>query len=73
MSDKLKNHLLYWILPSVFLLVCMGIYFLDLLGLSFIMAPDLNREFGVIEHTQLLIIAGIAILAFTTVRKSDIT
>ena len=72
MSKSLKNHLIYWVLPSVFLIVCMCIYFLDLFGWSNQIAPDLNREFGLIENVQLLIIIGIAILAFSTFTKSTV-
>jgi hypothetical protein len=48
----------------------MGFYFLDIFGLSEAISPTLNREFGVLEHLQLLIILAIIVLAFRTARKT---
>lgn len=64
MNKKLKKHLVYWILPSLFVGLCMLIYFFDFLGLSFIIAPEYNREFGVIENTQLAIICAIGYTSY---------
>jgi len=50
----------------------MVIYFFDILGLSFIMAPEFNREFGVIENIQLLIILSIFIVSYKSYRNSKI-
>ncbi len=69
---SLGVHLRYWIIPSTFLLVCIAIYFLDIFGMSGVISPTLNREFGLIEHVQLLLILGIFILALKGFRASDI-
>lgn len=65
-------HLRYWIIPSTFLLVCMAIYFLDIFGMSGVISPPLNREFGLIENVQLLLILGIFILSIRSVRTSEV-
>ena len=71
MNSRIKNHIAFWIAPSLFLLVCMSIYFLDVLGLSFVIAPGNNREFGLIENVQLLTILSITFLAFRSAQRSD--
>ncbi|MEM9921783.1 MAG: hypothetical protein AAF990_27010, partial [Bacteroidota bacterium] len=62
--SKPEKHIIYWILPSLFVGVCMCIYFFDILGMSYLIAPEYNREFGVVENTQLLVILAIIILSF---------
>lgn len=51
----------------------MAVYFLDPAGLSYIIAPELNREFGLLEHVQSLIIIAIVIIAFRKSRNSAIS
>ena len=58
----MKKHLVYWIAPAAILLLYIFIYFFDVFGLSFLMAPEYNREFGFIESTQALVILGIVIV-----------
>lgn len=72
MNSTLKKHFYYWILPSIFVAISMLIYLFDILGLAFIIAPEINREFGLIENTQLIIILGIFIIAFKALRKEKI-
>ncbi len=48
----------------------MAVYFLDPAGLSYIIAPELNREFGLLEHIQSLIILAIIFIAFRKSRSS---
>jgi len=59
----MKKHLLYWLLPALLIIIYMIIYFFDLFGVSYIIAPNINREFGLLENTQLIIIIGIMIIA----------
>lgn len=72
MNPKLKNHFIYWILPSLFILLCAGVYFFNWFGLSFVIAPTVNREFGLLENTQLLLILAVIILAIRKVKFSSV-
>ncbi len=72
MTERLRKHFWYWILPSVTILVMMLVYFLDLGGLSYVIAPNLNREFGLLEHVQLAIILAVIVVAFKKALSSDI-
>lgn len=58
--NRMKKHLIYWIVPAAVLLLYIFVYFFDVFGLSYLMAPAYNREFGFIENTQALTILGIA-------------
>jgi hypothetical protein len=62
---KLVKHFIYWILPLLIVLVCILIYFYDLLGMAAFIAPDINREFGMVENLQLVLL----ILIFLTALK----
>jgi len=48
----------------------MWFYFFNIFGLSFVIAPEYNREFGVIENTQLLIIGSMFLVSFKSYRIS---
>lgn len=61
MTD-LQKHFFYWILPSVVVGLCMVVYFFDVFGLAFLIAPDFNREFGVLENLQLAILLVLIIV-----------
>src|SRR5215212_9580967 len=56
MENNFKKHLLYWIAPFIITLLCILVFYLNWLGLSDIIAPGINREFGVIENIQLIIL-----------------
>ena len=62
-ENNFKTHFIYWILPSVVTLCCILIFYLNLFGLSEIIAPEQNREFGIIENIQLLLLLMIFFLA----------
>lgn len=51
--------------------ICMCIYFFDIFGLSFLIAPEYNREFGLIENIQLLILLAIMVLSYQQFRKAN--
>jgi hypothetical protein len=72
MGYKLKKHIVYWILPSLVVTICMVIYFSNFLGLSFIIAPEINREYGVIENIQLLIILSMIVMSYRSYRIAKI-
>ena len=67
----MKKHIIYWIAPAITLILYILIYFLDWGGLSFVMAPEYNREFGLVENTQVLIIVGMIVVCLKGVRLPD--
>ncbi len=52
--------------------LCMCIYFFDILGMSYLIAPEYNREFGIIENIQLLIILAIILVSYKNSTKAKI-
>ncbi len=57
--NQMKKHLVYWLAPAAVMLIYIFVYFFDIFGLSYLMAPAFNREFGIIENTQALTIVAI--------------
>ncbi|TDH28895.1 hypothetical protein EXU57_02145 [Segetibacter sp. 3557_3] len=55
-TSTIHKHLIYWVLPSAVNLACLLIYFFDLFELRSLIAPEVNREFGLVEHLQLVTI-----------------
>ncbi len=55
-NAQFKRHLIYWILPSIITVLFSVIYFLNVFGLAEVIAPDFNREFGLLENLQLLLL-----------------
>lgn len=70
MTVSFKKHLIYWILPSLITIICIFIYFFDIFGLSYLIANPINREFGIIEHLQLLLLMIIFVVATKGVRNN---
>ena len=68
----MKNHFIYWILPTMVIGLFIYIYFFNPLGLSYLIAPEYNREFGLLENIQLIIIIAIIILSFKKISNSRI-
>ena len=52
----LVKHLTYWLLPGVFITAALFMYFSGIHALEAIIAPKVNREFGLLEHVQLLLL-----------------
>lgn len=69
-QPALKKHLLYWILPTAVTLLCIFTYFYDVFGLSHIMASPVNREFGVVENLQLVLLIAMIFIARRGIRKN---
>ena len=59
-------------MPTLFILLCTSVYFFDWFGLSYIIAPTVNREFGLLENTQLLLILCVIILAINKAKSSSL-
>ena len=60
----LVKHLTYWLLPGVFIAAVLFMYFSGIPALQAIIAPKFNREFGLLEHVQLLLL--LAMLAMSS-------
>ncbi len=71
-ENNFKTHFVYWILPSVITLVCILVFYLNLFGLSHIIAPEQNREFGIVENIQLLLLLIIFFLALKGVKSHQV-
>jgi len=71
-QNNFKTHFIYWILPSVVTLCCILIFYLNLFSLSEFIAPELNREFGIVENIQLLLLLMIFFLAVKGARTHKV-
>ena len=72
MSKPLSKHLFYWIFPTIFLLACMFIYYYNIGGLAYIISPEENREYGLLENIQLITIAAIIWIALKKLFTANI-
>lgn len=59
---NLRNHLLYWLLPTVVILVLLGMYFSNVPWLMEILAPQVNRELGLLENLQNAVLIAIIVM-----------
>ncbi len=66
-----RRHFFYWMLPSLIVLIYIAMYFSGQSWLRNLVASPANREFGLLENTQNLIIlatAGVAVAGFRRVQ-----
>lgn len=66
-----KTHFIYWILPGVVTLVCILLYFFNFFRSSAVISPAFNREFGVLENLQLMVLTVIAALSIKAIGKKE--
>jgi hypothetical protein len=59
----LQKNIIYWILPSIITLSCILIYYFNWFGLEELIAPEINREFGLVENLQLVLLLVIFFIA----------
>jgi len=64
-----RSHFIYWLLPTVVTLGCILVFYLDPLGLSEIIAPEINREFGIAENIQLFLLILIFVYSVKGIRQ----
>ncbi|HYD48175.1 MAG TPA: hypothetical protein VEB21_07505 [Terriglobales bacterium] len=70
----LACHFRYWILPSLVVATLMAMYFTGIPSLQSIVAPHINRELGVLESIQhLLLLALVVLNVRTALRQSEVT
>jgi hypothetical protein len=63
----------YWYLPIIVLVPMILMYFSGIHWMVEIVCPAANREFGVIENLQLLIILYMAVISAMAVKKKTLT
>ena len=62
-----KENFWYWIFPFLLLIILMIFYFLGTHFLVELVVPSSNREYGLLENIQLVLILGIIIMSFYVV------
>lgn len=67
---NLRSHFLYWLLPTAVILALLGMYFSNVPWLMEILAPQVNRELGLLENLQNAVL--IAIIVMMIVRAWDV-
>jgi hypothetical protein len=70
-TANLKMHFQYWILPTIAMLIFICVFYFNPFGLSKFLAPESNREFGIVENLQLLLLAAIFIYCIKGIRKRE--
>jgi hypothetical protein len=70
MPTGIRKHVIYWILPALVVLVLMAMYFSGIDPLRQAVAPRLNREFGLLENIQHMILIAIIVLGYRALRAS---
>lgn len=68
-----RRHIHYWLAPTIVTLVFIFIYFYNWWGLSEVLAPRFNREFGIVENLQLAILVAIGIKAVKCFKYAQLT
>lgn len=65
-----RAHLVYWMLPSVVILVLIGMYFSNISGLMEFLAPRINRELGLLENLQNAVLIVLIVMMAIRLRRS---
>lgn len=65
-----KEHLIYWVYPLLIALLLISVYYLNPLGMGSWVAPQFNREFGILENLQLVFIAMSFVFAYQGYKRS---
>ena len=65
----LKKIVIYLIIPVVGSLILIGAYFSGSDLLQEIVSPPINREYGLVENLQLVLLAGIALIAIFGLKR----
>ncbi len=64
MKSTLREHFFYWLLPTLVVLAMILMFFSEVAILKSLVAPDIGREFGLLENLQaflLLIAVGLCL------------
>ncbi len=68
---KITRHFVYWLLPGLYLLALIGMYFSGNPTLQEIVAPSFNREFGLLEQSQNLLLLAIVAAGVVGYRRAS--
>ncbi|HXG29920.1 MAG TPA: hypothetical protein VNJ47_13855 [Nevskiales bacterium] len=72
MNAKLKRHFFYWVLPTSVILTYVLMYFSGTPVLQSIIAPAFNRELGLLESTQHLLLVAVIVMAALGLRRAEV-
>ncbi|MAA73502.1 MAG: hypothetical protein CMN28_02190 [Salinisphaeraceae bacterium] len=61
---KISSHIIFWVLPVAVCAALLGLYLSEIPVLMALTAPEFNREFGLLENFQNLLLLGILGCAF---------
>lgn len=71
MNSTLRRHFFYWMLPTAVVLCLVAMYFSGNDLLQEIVFPTYNRELGLNENMQALLILGVLFVAIQGYRQAD--
>lgn len=71
MNPALRRHFFYWILPTGVILCLIAMYFSGITLLQEIVFPTYNRELGLNENMQAMLICGVLFVAIQGYRHAD--
>lgn len=66
----LREHTIYWILPTTIILALIGMYFSGVPWLMEILAPQVNRELGLLENLQNVVLLTIIVMMVVRLRRA---
>lgn len=72
MSPALTRHFFYWMLPTAVILAYVLMYFSGIPVLQSIIAPAFNRELGLLESTQHLLLVAVIAMAVLGLRRAEV-
>lgn len=72
MNPVLTRHFFYWVLPTTVILGYVLMYFSGVPVLQSIIAPAINRELGLLESTQHLLLVAVIIMALRGLRGAEV-
>lgn len=71
MGDSFQRHFYYWILPTFYLVTLGSLLFTGVPLMRTIISPEMNREFGLLESTQHLLILAVIWMAIHGLRHAE--
>jgi hypothetical protein len=69
LEEKKDNRFFYWYLPIIVLVPLILFYFSGVRWMVEIVCPAANREYGVVENLQLIIILYMAVISFMAIKR----
>jgi len=65
-----KEHLVYWVLPIVISWILAIMYFMGPLWMQNLTAHSYNREFGILENLENILLLGVIIISFILLKNA---